>query len=731
MIREQFYSFENSNNKGSSIQLNKSTIGFSLIVILVAVILYLVSIENFLLFHSLAESFSIIISCGIFMVIWNSRRYIDNNFYVVLGIAFLFVSFLDLIHTFTYKGINIIPGHTTNLPTQIWIASRFIESITFLIAPFFIRKKIRALLVFNIYVFVTAVLVISIFYWKIFPQCFIEGYGLTPFKKISEYIISLILLTAMFFLYKRKNNFDSSLFYLIELSIALTIISELSFTLYKSAYGFFNFAGHLLKIFSFYVFYKAIIVVGLQNPFNTLFSKLKQKEEALQLTRFSIDRAEDIIIWINPSGYITDVNDTSIRKLNYSKEEIIGKPYVIIDPDFKLEKLQAIENKPFITEHYFITKNGEKVPVEVEFNFFKYDGVNYYCAFARDITERKKSEETLIESEARFRSLADNAPVMIWMSDIDGSRIYYNRKWLEFTGRNLVQELSNNWIDSIHSQDKEQICKNYNNAIDEKKEFNSEYRLMRYDGQYRWVFDTGIPRFTPDGNFLGYIGSCYDITERKQSRQQIELSLSEKVTLLKEIHHRVKNNLQIISSLLRLQSAYIKDDEAREIFIETQNRIRSMALIHQKLYLSNDLKHINFPNYISELVSSLLSSFKFNSNKINLLVDVEDLDLNVDMVLNLGLIINELVSNSFKYAFPDGLGRNGKKCELQIKLNSACDGKFILSVKDNGIGLPSHIDFRNVDTLGLQIVAALADQHRGSIELKNDTGTEFIITVYS
>ncbi|MEJ2616112.1 MAG: MASE3 domain-containing protein [Ignavibacteriaceae bacterium] len=576
MIREENYINKKLNKKGKFIQyFNKNSITFSLIIIIVTLFLYLISLDNYLLFHSLAESFSIVISCGIFMVIWNSRRYIDNNFFIIIGIALLFVSFLDLIHTFTYKGINIIPGHSTNLPTQIWIASRFLEGITYLAAPFFIGKKVRTSYIFYTYVLVTSVLLASIFYWKIFPQCFIEGYGLTPFKKISEYVISLFLVGAIYFLYKKKDSFDRYLFYMIEFSIALTILSELIFTLYATAYGFFNFAGHILKIFSFYVIYKAIIVVGLKNPFNTLFSRLKQKEEDLQLTRFSVDKADDFILWISPDGYITDVNDTTSLRLNYTKDEIIGLPFVLIDTEFNLEKFQAIKNKSLVTEHYFKTKDGDKVPVEV-----------------------------------------DNAPAMIWMSDVDKSRIYYNRRWLEFTGNNLEQELSNDWLESVHSEDREHVRKNFDDAFNQRKEFNFEYRLKRYNGQYRWIFDTGIPRFTPDGNFLGYIGSCYDITERKQSRQQIELSLTEKVTLLKEIHHRVKNNLQVISSLLRLQSSYIKDDEAREIFIESQNRIRSMALIHQKLYLSKDLTHINFANYINELVSSLLSSFKFNSNNI-------------------------------------------------------------------------------------------------------------------
>ena len=283
MIREENYLNKKLNKKGRFIQyLSKGSITFTLIIIIVILTLYLISLDNYLLFHSLAESFSIIISCAIFMVIWNSRHYIDNNFFVIIGVALLFVSFLDLIHTFTYPGIHIIPGHTTNLPTQLWISSRFLEGITYLAAPFFIGKKVRTGIIIYVYTLFTVALLASIFYWKIFPQCFIEGYGLTPFKKISEYVISLLLVGAIYFLYKKKDSFDRYLFYMIEFSIVLTILSEIIFTLYTTAYGFFNFAGHILKIFSFYVIYKAIIVVGLKNPFNTLFARLKQKEEALQ-----------------------------------------------------------------------------------------------------------------------------------------------------------------------------------------------------------------------------------------------------------------------------------------------------------------------------------------------------------------------------------------------------------------------------------------------------------------
>jgi PAS domain S-box-containing protein len=708
------------------IKLN--TIEFLVLAVLAVVVLYYISVRDYLLFHSLAESFSIIIACGIFMFIWNSRRHIENNYFLLIGIAYLFIGLLDLLHTFTYKGMDIFPENSANLPTQLWIASRYIQSITLLIAPLFIKKKINTYYALYTFAFITLIIIALIFIWKIFPTCYVEGEGLTAFKKISEYLISLILVAAMFVMFTKKESFDNYIFYMIEASLFVTVLSELNFSLYISVYSAFNFAGHLLKIASFYFMYKAIIVIGLQNPFNILFGRLKQKEEALELTRFSVEHSLEFILWINRDGFITDANETAIKRLNYSKKEINGIPFSQIDPDFEHKKFTAEQNTLLSREHFFITKDGDKIPVEVEIDYLEYEGKNYYCAFARDITARKKVQETLMESEARFRSLADNTPSLIWMSDIDKKRIYCNRRWMEFTGRTLDEEIGDGWIESVHPEDRSHYIKKYSNNFEERKEFDAEYRLKRYDGQYRWILDTGIPRLTSDGNFLGYIGSGYDITERRESREQMKLSLSEKVTLVKEMHHRVKNNLQIISSLLQLQSSYIKDDKAREIFIESKNRIRSMAFIHEKLYLSNDLKHIDFSDYIHELVSSLLSSVQPGSKHIEPEINIDDIQIDVDKALNVGLIVNELVSNVFKHAFPERLSGDEEIYRLYIRIKDLCNGKVILTIKDNGTGFPSNVNFRNTSTLGLQLVTALVEQLKGTIELISTKETEYNIT---
>jgi PAS domain S-box-containing protein len=249
--------------------------------ILVLLGLYLSSLYNYLLFHSLAELFSIVVACGIFMIAWNSRRFLDNNYLLLIGIAYLFVGGFDLIHTLAYKGMNIFQGYETNLPTQLWISARYMESLSLLIAPLFLRRKLKVNLVFLTYAAASTLLLLFIFYWDIFPTCFIEGIGLTPFKKISEYIISLIFLASIVLLLMNRRDFDKNILQWVVWSITVTIASELAFTFYIDAYGFSNLVGHCFKILSFYFIYKALIETGLSKPYDLLFRNLKKSEEIL------------------------------------------------------------------------------------------------------------------------------------------------------------------------------------------------------------------------------------------------------------------------------------------------------------------------------------------------------------------------------------------------------------------------------------------------------------------
>ncbi len=243
--------------------------------------LFFASLYSFLLFHSLAEIFSIIIGCSIFILAWNSRDRLDNGYLLFLGIAYLFVSGLDMIHTLAYKGMGVFPSYDADLATQLWIAARYVQALSLLASPVFLRQKLNVYWVFTGYAAATSLLLWAIFA-GLFPACFVEGVGLTPFKKVSEYIISLILLASIAVLLQKRDAFDRNVLTWLIASLALTIGAELAFTLYISLYGFSNLIGHFFKIVAFYLIYKAIIEMGLEKPHRLLFRNLKENETALR-----------------------------------------------------------------------------------------------------------------------------------------------------------------------------------------------------------------------------------------------------------------------------------------------------------------------------------------------------------------------------------------------------------------------------------------------------------------
>jgi diguanylate cyclase (GGDEF)-like protein len=242
--------------------------------------LYLTSLQSYILFHSLVEIFSIIIGCSIFILAWNSQHRLDNNYLLFLGIAYLFVSGLDLIHTLAYKGMGVFTGYDANLPTQLWIAARYLQSFSLLISPVFLRRKLNVQFVLWGYIAFTALLLTTIFA-GVFPVCYVEGVGLTPFKIASEYTITLILLASIVLLLRNRDAFDREVLRWLIISLVLTIGAELAFTSYISVYGFSNLVGHFFKIIAFYFTYKAIIEMGLERPHRLLFRNLKKSESEL------------------------------------------------------------------------------------------------------------------------------------------------------------------------------------------------------------------------------------------------------------------------------------------------------------------------------------------------------------------------------------------------------------------------------------------------------------------
>ena len=457
---------------------------------------------------------------------------------------------------------------------------------------------------------------------------------------------------------------------------------------------------------------------------------LHKSEEEL---RNLFELAPDAILTLNLEGTITSCNTAAATMTGYSKDEIVG---------FHISKLKFLQKKDIplhlqslsslvlgesveLPEITWIHKDGTVHVSEARVQPVKERGkIVRLLVISRDITEHKKAEEALKESEEKYRTLIENLNVGVYRvtPGKGGHFLDVNPAFVQMLGYRDKKEILTVKASDIYVNPEDRI------RFSEKVSLhgfvrNEELTLKKKDGTPIIVSDTSTAVYNSNGIILYLDGITEDITQRKKAEEQIKASLKEKEVLLREIHHRVKNNMQIISSLLNLQSKCTDDRQLITAFRESQDRIRSMSLIHEKLYQSRDLARIDFDEYTRSLVDSLFHSYRIDTKKITPIIDVEGVSLGVDIAIPCGLIINELVSNSLKHAFPDGKG------EVRIALHPTSENEIELAVIDNGVGIPGDIDFGTTKTLGLSLVSILAeDQLNGKIRIDRVKGTAFYIT---
>ena len=342
-------------------------------------------------------------------------------------------------------------------------------------------------------------------------------------------------------------------------------------------------------------------------------------------------------------------------------------------------------------------------------------------------------DQSEIELERRFRAMADHAPVLLWMAGSDGLCNFFNQRWLEFTGKPLERELGSGWAAGVHPEDFQHCMTLYLESFVARVPFSMEYRLLRADGEYRWVYDQGAPRFEPDGSFAGFIGSCTDITEQRLARDalgKLNLELEDRVrertaiarereVLLREVHHRVKNDLQLISSVLSMQARRLVDAASAEALAECQSRVQTIALIHEYMYQSENLARLPLSRNVRGLAANLLRAGGAPGSSIGLELSVEeDITLPVDRAIPCGLILNELLTNALKHAFPEG-----RRGVVRVTLRRESADMLLLGVADDGVGLAEDHDDNVNGSLGFRLVRAFAEQLGATVRVSRDEGT--------
>ena len=344
---------------------------------------------------------------------------------------------------------------------------------------------------------------------------------------------------------------------------------------------------------------------------------------------------------------------------------------------------------------------------------------------AEDISARKQAEKAIRESEERFRQLAENIQDSFWLLSAElTDLLYISPAYEQIWGRTREELYAEplKCMESVHPEDKHLLEESMRRVL-LGESTSTEYRIFRPDGTIRWLCDRAFPIYDESGKVYRIAGICEDISDRKFTETRIQAALREKEVLLKEIHHRVKNNMQVVSSLLQLQAQYIEDEPTLALFEESQTRIHSMALIHEQLYQSENLDRIDLPVYVENLVANLYQSFGCCNSSIQFNLNVDPIYLNIETAIPCGLIINELVSNSLKYAFTQSLAG-----EININFREVNFQQFHLTIQDNGSGFPAGFDVENAETLGVRLVRMLTHQLDGNLVIDSQCGTCYHIT---
>jgi two-component system sensor kinase len=415
---------------------------------------------------------------------------------------------------------------------------------------------------------------------------------------------------------------------------------------------------------------------------------------------------------LNSDGCFLDVNQAWLDLLGYQRDEVIGHWF----GDFLVPEQQALFQQRFPR----FKELGEVHNIEFEMlckdgshTFISFDGrIGYnqfmqfkqtHCILA-DVTQRKRAEEALRASEAQYRTLVESLPDIIMRFDHA-----YRHLFVSPSVTKMVNIQPDEFVGKTHRQlgfDPEQAAyweTTLQAAFESGQPSRREFAFEGTAGKIIVEWDL-IPEYDQQGQVHSVLSISRDITARKKAEEQIKQTLAEKETLLRELYHRTKNNMSVIIALLDLQLAEIDDERLQTAYTDTQNRIRSMALVHQKLFEARDLSRINLKDYISDLISILITSYQVPPGKLTLITEMEDIFVLIDTAIPCGLILNELISNVLKYAFP--AEHSG---EIRVELARTPDDKIRLLVADNGVGLPAGFDERRDGRLGLQNVFALAE----------------------
>jgi len=478
--------------------------------------------------------------------------------------------------------------------------------------------------------------------------------------------------------------------------------------------------------------FRHIVSHALSNA--SLLEKTKTMKESLEKEKAYLDQllecSKEGVVTTDNFGNVVRVNPEFTRMFGYTREEAVGR-FIddLLAPEDYYKEASSItkrvtEGKNFALETKRRCKDEKVIDVSLLAHPIRIGGkqVGSYAIY-RDISGRKKAERELKESEMIHRALFKYANDAVFLMDLDGTHVNANRKAADMLGYEMDELMGKSFKDIVASSELSDAQKKLKGLL-KNKSFNLYERVFRKKDGTEFPVEINVSLIRDSQNKPRLIQSIVrDITERKKSEERIKTSLREKEVLLQEIHHRVKNNMQIVSSLINLQASKMGDEKTVKALQSSQNRIKSMAIIHEKLYQSQDFTNVDLNEYVKSLTDHLLNTYGVDKKQVRFYTDISDIYLDINKAIPCGLIINELLTNSLKHAFPDG--KNG---EIRVAIRNHRNQKKELSISDNGKGIPEDMDMNHSGSLGLSLVKILAEEQlQGSLHIDKTKGTCFKI----
>ncbi|SER48905.1 MASE3 domain-containing protein [Pedobacter rhizosphaerae] len=664
-----------------------------------------------MLFHTLVELFSIVVAFAVFIVAWNSRKMQDNAYLHVVGLAYLFIGSLDLLHTLSFKGMQVITsdGFPAN---QFWIATRCFEAMVFLFGFVCItgKRRIKSELIFLGYLIISLLIALSILDWKVFPVCFIQGQGQTDFKVNMEYLVILILFISLGMLYRHRRRFERKTYDLLAASIFFAILSECCFASYSTNIGPINEVGHYGKLISFFLIYKASVEMAFIRPVDYIFRALRESEQDYRTL------AENL------PGIILRFDQKLDRIFsNRAGEDHIG---LAIEAEIR-EKLQhqlrmSLENQISQSGDLTLMLNGQE-------RIYAYQLIPESLAgssrlsillICQEVTASRKEKQYL-------NALLDSIPHQVWTAAPGGTLEYVNEVMCEDFGESRASLLEAHWLLHIHPEDFAESQRQWNQGLENGQAFLIQCRLKMSDGIYRWHLCKAQPIYEQEQLSL-WIGTNTNIHEQKKGQEQrdefISIASHELKTPLTSI--KAFNQLLLRSRDLGKMQSYLQKVDASTTKLE--------RLINEMLDVSRinaGKLQLNTSSFdLAELTRECIAAWQLSSpsHRLEMTEDMEAIIL-ADR-FRIEQVINNLLSNAIKYS---------PEAQEVIVTCKTAQNSAIVSVKDFGIGIaPQELEklfdrYYRADNaaerfgglgLGLFISSEIIKNHEGTFWIESEPG---------